>query len=143
LIVETTSAQEKPGTNCLECEQYKKLGDVCVIEHGKKFLWEFCRDFEPEVKLPDYKELMSDVRKSLAIERKKKQEKKKREIRLRKKERHGKAVIAAKISPQPNDAQLPLSKRPEIRLALRAPKNPPQKNAALHSPRKHPIQKTS
>ena len=70
---------EKTGTNCVDCERYRKFGDVCVMEHGKKFLWEFCKDFEAEVVLPDYKELMSTVRKDLAAERKKVKEKKKRE----------------------------------------------------------------
>jgi len=79
--------EENSGTNCLECERYKKLGDVCVIEHGKKFLWEFCRDYEQEVILPDYKELMNSVRKELATERKKIRDKKRRERALFKRQK--------------------------------------------------------
>jgi hypothetical protein len=84
--MESQITQENYGTDCMNCERYKKLGDVCVVEHGKKFLWEFCKDFEAEVLLPDYKELMSTVRKDLAAEKKKIQQKKKRERALRKKE---------------------------------------------------------
>lgn len=74
------------GTNCVDCARYKTLGEVCVIEHGKKFLWEFCRDFQAEVKLPEYDELMRTVKKEMAIERKKVRQKKKRERTLRQKE---------------------------------------------------------
>ncbi len=75
------------GTNCRDCERYKTLGDVCVVEHGKKFLWEFCKDFEPLVVLPDYKELMSSVRKDMALERKRVKDKKQRERKKKLKER--------------------------------------------------------
>lgn len=78
------------GTNCRDCERYQKLGDVCVIEHGKKFLWEFCRDFEPIVKLPDYKDLMRTVKKEQAQERQKTREKKERERKRKLKERMAK-----------------------------------------------------
>jgi hypothetical protein len=78
-MMQSQAADEKTGTNCNDCERYKKFGDVCVMEHGKKFLWEFCKDFEAEVVLPDYKELMSTVRKDLAAERKKIILKKRRE----------------------------------------------------------------
>ncbi len=59
------------GTNCVDCERYQKLGEICVLEHGKHFLWEYCRDFEPKVVLPEYNELMRTVRKEMALERKK------------------------------------------------------------------------
>lgn len=75
------------GTNCKDCERYRKLGDVCVVEHGKKFLWEYCRDFEPQVVLPDYRELMRSVRVDQALERKKEKEKKERERKKKLKER--------------------------------------------------------
>ena len=75
------------GTNCLECERYKKLGDVCVVEHGKKFHWEFCRDFVPLVVLPDYNELMRTVKQDQALERQKVKEKKERERKKKLKER--------------------------------------------------------
>ncbi len=84
--MESEITEESSSTNCLQCERYKKLGDVCVIEHGKKFLWEYCKDFEAEVVLPDYKELMSSVRKDLAAERQKAREKRRREKARRKKE---------------------------------------------------------
>ncbi len=82
----------------MDCARYKTLGEVCVIEHGKKFLWEFCRDFQPEVKLPDYNELMRTVKKEIALERKKAKEKKKREraVRRREKENALKAKKKAK-----------------------------------------------
>ncbi len=70
----------------MDCSRYKTLGEVCVIEHGKKFLWEFCRDFQPEVKLPEYDELMRTVKKQMAVEREKVRQKKKRERILRRKE---------------------------------------------------------
>ncbi|MDA4129358.1 MAG: hypothetical protein OK457_01175 [Thaumarchaeota archaeon] len=75
------------GTDCRNCERYAKLGDVCVVEHGKKFLWEYCRDFDPKVVLPDYNDLMKSVRKDQALERKKLKEKKEREKRKKQKER--------------------------------------------------------
>ena len=50
------------GTDCKNCERYQKLGDVCLVEHGKKFSWEYCRDFDPRVVFPDYKDLMKSVR---------------------------------------------------------------------------------
>ena len=82
--IQETSGES--GTNCLECERYKTLGEVCVIEHGKKFLWEFCRDFQPEVKLPEYDELMRTVKKDIALQREKEKQKKKRERALKQKE---------------------------------------------------------
>jgi ATPase subunit of ABC transporter with duplicated ATPase domains len=75
------------GTNCLDCERYKRLGDVCVIEHEKKFLWDYCRDFVPQVVLPDYKELMQTVKNDQALAKQKAKEKKEREKRRRLKER--------------------------------------------------------
>ena len=75
------------GTNCKDCERYRKLGDVCVIEHGKKFLWEYCRDFEQQVVLPDYKDLMRSVREDQALERKKEKEKRERDRKKKLKER--------------------------------------------------------
>ena len=75
------------GTNCNDCERYKKLGDVCLIEHGKKFLWEYCRDFVPQVVLPEYNELMRTVKQEQAIERQKVREKKERERKKKQKER--------------------------------------------------------
>ena len=85
--MELQVSEQNSRTNCVDCERYKKLGEVCVIEHGKKFLWEFCKDFQPEVKLPDYDELMKTVKQDMALERKKAIEKKKKQIQLRKKER--------------------------------------------------------
>jgi len=75
------------GTNCKDCEHYRKLGDVCVVEHGKKFLWEYCRDFEPQVVLPDYRELMRSVRADQVLERKKEKVKRVRERKRKLKER--------------------------------------------------------
>jgi ATPase subunit of ABC transporter with duplicated ATPase domains len=75
------------GTNCVDCERYKRLGDVCVIEHEKKFLWEYCRDFIPKVELPDYKELMQTVKDEQALTKQKAREKKEREKKKRMKER--------------------------------------------------------
>jgi len=79
--------QQDYGTNCKDCELYKKLGDVCVVEHDKKFLWEYCRDFVPQVVLPDYRELMRSVKHDQALERQKLHEKKEREKKKKKKER--------------------------------------------------------
>lgn len=79
--------EQNSKTNCLDCERYKRLGEVCVLEHGKKFLWQFCKDFQTDVKLPDYEELMKTVRQDLALQRKKIREKKKKEVAQRKKER--------------------------------------------------------
>jgi hypothetical protein len=84
------------GTNCRDCQRYKKLGDICMIEHGKKFQWEFCRDFEPVVVLPDYNELMKSVRADHALERKKEKEKKEKEKRRRQKEREEKKELRRK-----------------------------------------------
>ncbi|MDG6904862.1 MAG: hypothetical protein JRN20_03655 [Nitrososphaerota archaeon] len=75
------------GTNCLDCERYKRLGDVCVVEHEKKFLWEYCRDFAPQIALPDYKELMQTVKNEQALARQKVKEKKERERKKRLRER--------------------------------------------------------
>ena len=75
------------GTNCVDCERYKQLGDVCVIEHEKKFLWDYCRDFVPQVVLPDYNELMRTVKQDQALARQKANEKKEREKKKRLKER--------------------------------------------------------
>src|SRR5487761_1671078 len=87
MILEIQETRPKDwGTNCVDCSRYKTLGEVCVIEHGKKFLWEFCRDFQPEVKLPEYDELMRTVKKEMAVEREKSRQKKKRERTLRRKE---------------------------------------------------------
>jgi hypothetical protein len=85
--MESQITEETSATDCRNCERYKKLGDVCVVEHGKKFLWEFCKDFEQEVLLPDYKELMTSVRKDLAAERKKIRKKKKKERAERKRQK--------------------------------------------------------
>jgi aspartyl/asparaginyl-tRNA synthetase len=85
--MEIQLTEENSGTNCKSCERYGKLGDVCVVEHGKKFLWEFCKDFEAEIELPDYNELMQTVKQDLAAERKKLREKKQKEIAQRRKER--------------------------------------------------------
>jgi hypothetical protein len=84
--------QQNSATNCIDCERYKKLGEVCVIEHGKKFLWEYCKDFQPEVKLPQYEELMKTVKHDMAEERRKVREKKKKEIANRRKEREKKRL---------------------------------------------------
>jgi ATPase subunit of ABC transporter with duplicated ATPase domains len=82
-----TSVETDYGTDCRNCERYQKLGDVCVVEHGKRFLWEFCKDFVSQVELPDYKELMKTVKKDMALEREKKREKKERERKKKLKER--------------------------------------------------------
>lgn len=82
--------ERNSGTNCVDCERYKKLGEVCVLEHGKKFLWEYCKDFEPEVKLPEYDELMKTVKQDMATERSRIRQKKKKEIVVRRKEREKK-----------------------------------------------------
>jgi len=74
------------GTNCKDCQRYQKLGDICMIEHGKKFQWEFCRDFEATVVLPDYKELMRSVRADHALQRKKLKERKEKEKRRKQRE---------------------------------------------------------
>lgn len=84
------------GTNCVDCERYKKLGDVCVIEHGKKFLWEFCRDFVPKVVLPDYNDLMRTVKQDQALERQKVKERKERERKKKLKERMEKKELKRK-----------------------------------------------
>ena len=78
------------GTNCRDCERFKRVGEVCVIEHGKRFLWEYCRDFEARVELPDYNELMKTVRQEHAALRQKEREKKEREKKLKLKERQTK-----------------------------------------------------
>ena len=80
-------SEKNSGTNCLDCERYRKLGDLCVLEHGKKFLWEYCKDFELAVELPDYGELMKSVKQDMALERKKTREKKKKEVAQRRKAR--------------------------------------------------------
>ncbi|MFI5419870.1 MAG: hypothetical protein ACHQ1H_02770 [Nitrososphaerales archaeon] len=75
------------GTDCKNCERYQKLGDVCLVEHGKKFSWEYCRDFDPRVVLPDYKDLMKSVRMDQALERRKLKDKKDKEKRKKLKEK--------------------------------------------------------
>ncbi len=84
------------GTNCVDCERYKRLGDVCVIEHEKKFLWEYCRDFVPQVVLPDYNELMRTVKQDQALEKQKVREKKERERKKKLKERMEKKELKRK-----------------------------------------------
>jgi hypothetical protein len=34
-------------TDCRKCSTYARLGEICPIEHGKTYYWEFCRDFKP------------------------------------------------------------------------------------------------
>ncbi len=75
------------GTNCLDCERYKRVGEVCVLEHGKRHLSDYCRDFEPKVELPDYNELMKSVKQDMALQRQKEREKKERERKQKQKER--------------------------------------------------------
>jgi hypothetical protein len=84
------------GTNCKDCERYQKLGDICMIEHGKKFQWEYCRDFHPLVVLPDYRELMRSVREDHALQRKKEKEKREKEKRQRIKEKAEKEALRKK-----------------------------------------------
>ncbi len=79
--------EQNTGTNCVDCERYKNLGEVCVVEHGKRFLWEYCKDFQPEVRLPEYNALMKTVKQDMAMERKKIRERKKRGVAIRRKER--------------------------------------------------------
>lgn len=88
--------QQDYGTNCADCERYRKLGDVCVIEHGKKFLWEYCRDFVPNVVLPDYKDLMRSVREDQTLERQRLKAKKDREKRKKLKERMEREALRKK-----------------------------------------------
>lgn len=85
--IELGAGEQNSKTNCVDCERYSKLGEVCVLEHGKRFLWEFCKDFQSKVDLPEYDELMKTVKHDLAQERKKVREKKKKEIAQRRKER--------------------------------------------------------
>jgi hypothetical protein len=84
------------GTNCKDCERYQKLGDICMIEHGKKFQWEYCRDFESRVVLPDYKELMRSVRADHALERKREKDRREKEKRKKQKEREQKEELRKK-----------------------------------------------
>jgi len=84
------------GTSCADCERYRKLGDICMIEHGKKFQWEYCRDFVPQVVLPDYKDLMRSVREDHALERKKEKERKEKEKRKKLKEKAEKEELRKK-----------------------------------------------
>ena len=84
------------GTDCRNCERYLKIGDVCLVEHGKKFAWEYCRDFDPRVVLPDYKDLMKSVRLDQALERKKLKEKKEKEKRKKLKEREEREELKRK-----------------------------------------------
>ena len=84
------------GTSCADCEHYQKLGDICMIEHGKKFQWEYCRDFVPQVVLPDYKELMRSVRTDQALERRKEKDKREKEKRKKQKEREEKKELKKK-----------------------------------------------
>jgi hypothetical protein len=84
------------GTNCKDCQRYQKLGDICMIEHGKKFQWEYCGDFEPVVVLPDYKELMRSVRADHVLERKRLKEKKEKEKRKKQREREEKKELKRK-----------------------------------------------
>lgn len=74
------------GTNCVDCERYKRVGEVCVLEHGKRRLSDYCRDFEQIVQLPDYKELMKSVKQDMAAQRQKEKEKKERERKQKQKE---------------------------------------------------------
>jgi len=67
-----------------------------MIEHGKKFQWEYCGDFEPAVVLPDYKELMRSVRADHALERKKLKDKKEKEKRKKQKQREEKKELKRK-----------------------------------------------
>ncbi len=80
-------SEKSSTTNCVDCERYRKLGDLCVLDHGKKFLWEYCKDFEAAVELPDYGDLMKSVKQDMALERKKIREKKKKEVAQRRKAR--------------------------------------------------------
>jgi hypothetical protein len=116
LELQNPPAEGEQGTNCLDCEMYKKLGEVCVVEHGKRFLWEYCKDFRPEVKLSDYNELMRTVRKEIAIERKKNRQKKKRELALLKKD-ESKSKKARK--------SVDVSKRGKLKIH-KAPKKEPE-----------------
>jgi hypothetical protein len=84
------------GTDCRNCVRYQKLGDVCLVEHGKKFFWEYCRDFDPQVVLPDYNDLMKSVRMDQALERKKLKEKKEKEKKKKLKERKEREVLKRK-----------------------------------------------
>ncbi|MHB8566108.1 MAG: hypothetical protein ACYC7D_10765 [Nitrososphaerales archaeon] len=89
IIVENQNAvgARDYGTNCLDCERYKRVGEVCVLEHGKRHLSDYCRDFEPKVELPDYNELMQSVKQDMALQRVKERGKKEKEKKIRLKER--------------------------------------------------------
>jgi hypothetical protein len=39
------------STDCRRCELYFRLGDVCPVEHSKKFYWEYCKDFKEKIDL--------------------------------------------------------------------------------------------
>jgi len=84
------------GTDCKDCERYRVKGDICMLEHGKKFQWEYCRDFVPKVVLPDYNELMRSVRADRALERQKEKERKEREKKKKLKERAEKEELRKK-----------------------------------------------
>lgn len=84
------------GTNCKDCERYRVMGDICMLEHSKKFQWEYCRDFVPRVVLPDYNELMRSVQADRALERQKEKERKEREKRRKLKERAEKEELRKK-----------------------------------------------
>ncbi len=118
------------GTNCRDCQRYQKLGDICMIEHGKKFQWEFCRDFESIVVLPDYNELMRSVRADHALERKKVKEKKDKEKRRKQREKEEKKELKRK------KRRAMLRKRRE-RLRMKAPKEE-MKTATLKEAGSHP-----
>ena len=81
------SVERDFGTNCMDCERYKKIGEVCVLEHGKNHLWEYCRDFVQQVKLPEYDELMLSLKRDMAIQRQKERERKERDRRQKQRER--------------------------------------------------------
>jgi hypothetical protein len=92
IIIEDNKADgtKDYGTNCRDCERYKRVGEVCVLEHGKRHLSDYCRDFEQIVHLPDYNELMKSVKQDMAAQRQKEREKKERERKQKQKERDAK-----------------------------------------------------
>ncbi|MDG6996630.1 MAG: hypothetical protein JRN52_11980 [Nitrososphaerota archaeon] len=127
-------AEHDYGTNCKHCERYKTLGDVCVVEHGKKFLWEFCKDFEPLVVLPDYKELMRTVRSDMALERKRAKEKKERDRKKKLKERQ----LALEAKKKARRARLRKKrlreKEKQLRLERKLQKNKHNEKQSLKEP---------
>ena len=110
-----------------------------MIEHGKKFQWEYCRDFNPKVVLPDYRELMRSVRTDQALERKKEKEKKEREKRRKLKERAEKEELRKKKRRAMLRKRRERLKKKILKDQLKAQKSKPSTgNASLSADRTRP-----